>query len=125
MRELYCGARFTVVPSLWPEPFGLVATEAMSYGLPVIAARSGALPEIIEHEYSGLLYEPRNAGELASHMERLWRSPRMCEQLGANARQVVRDRYDSERYYSTLLLAFEQAVRNTAKVPSESLLAVT
>ena len=37
-----------VIPSLWREPFGLVAAEAMSNGMAIIAANSGGIPEIIE-----------------------------------------------------------------------------
>ncbi len=39
------------------EPFGLTVPEAGSYGLPVVAARSGAFPELIEDEHAGLLFE--------------------------------------------------------------------
>ncbi len=49
-----------VVPSIWAEPFGNVCVEALSYGIPVIVSRSGALPELIEPEESGLIF---NAGD--------------------------------------------------------------
>lgn len=108
--DFYREARFTVVPSLWPEPFGLVATEAMSYGLPVIAARSGALPEIVTHNQSGLLYEARDSGALARHMRLLWDSPEECVRLGTNARAVVRERYSDNAYYAGLSRALEDAI---------------
>ena len=118
--QFYAGARFTVVPSLWPEPFGLVATEAMSYGLPVVAARSGALPEITDHEQTGLLYEPRNVADLASCLQRLWHDPQLCNQLGAQARAVILEHYNSDLYYRELLAAFEDAQRlmNSSGSPS-------
>lgn len=51
---LYQSASVCVVPSYY-ESFGLVALEAMAHGLPVVAARTGGLAEIVEHEVTGLL----------------------------------------------------------------------
>ncbi|MCK1617481.1 glycosyltransferase family 4 protein [Bradyrhizobium sp. 159] len=44
-------------PIDWPEPFGLVMIEAMACGTPVIAYRSGAVPEVIEHGLTGFIVE--------------------------------------------------------------------
>ena len=48
-----------VVPSLWEEPFGLVAVEGMSRGLTVIATRSGALVDTVRDGETGLLIDPK------------------------------------------------------------------
>ena len=53
-------ASAVLMPTLSNEPFGLVALEALSLGTPVIASNRGALPEIIAHEVSGYVLEPRN-----------------------------------------------------------------
>lgn len=51
-------SRFLVVPSVWEEPFGRVALEALSLGIPVLAADRGGLPEIIKNNFSGLIVSP-------------------------------------------------------------------
>ncbi|MBL9139422.1 MAG: glycosyltransferase family 4 protein [Verrucomicrobiales bacterium] len=56
--------------SLKPEPFGRVIIEAMAVGVPVIAAKAGGVPEIIDHWRNGLLAEP---GDVASYRECLAR----------------------------------------------------
>jgi glycosyltransferase involved in cell wall biosynthesis len=58
-----------VVPSLWAEPLGLVALEAILRGVPVIASAAGGLGETVEHGVSGLLFDNGNEGELARHLE--------------------------------------------------------
>lgn len=50
-------AKALLFPADWPEPFGLVAIEAMSFGTPVIATPRGALPEIVRHGRTGFLAE--------------------------------------------------------------------
>ena len=53
------------VPSTEPEPFGLVAVEAMAMGKPVLAARFGGLTEIVVDGVTGLTFSPRDVNELA------------------------------------------------------------
>jgi glycosyltransferase involved in cell wall biosynthesis len=58
-----------VVPSLWAEPLGLVAVEAIVRGIPVVASAAGGLGETVEHGTSGLLFANGNENELVSHLE--------------------------------------------------------
>lgn len=57
VKSLFQGSRAVLVPSLFPETFGLVAAEAIALNVPVIARRSGSLPELIEASSGGVLYE--------------------------------------------------------------------
>ena len=54
-----------VVPSIWEEPLGLVAVEAVVRGVPVIASASGGLAEVVEHGRTGLLVPPGQREALA------------------------------------------------------------
>ncbi len=58
--DLYTRARVIAVPSVWPEPFGLVGPEAMSYGVPVVAFRVGGIPEWLRDGETGFLVEPKD-----------------------------------------------------------------
>lgn len=64
-------ATVAVVPSIWEEPFGMVAAEALSAGTPVVASAVGALPEIVQDDVNGLLVPPGDADALASAVARL------------------------------------------------------
>ena len=81
-----------VVPSVFPEPFGLVAIEAMSTSRPVIAAAHGGLLEIVEDGVSGWLFLPGDA-EALSHL--LWRAATMDRGTFLGLGDAGRRRYES------------------------------
>jgi glycosyltransferase involved in cell wall biosynthesis len=67
-RELYAGARLLVQPS-FEEGFGIPVLEAMTIGVPVVAAGRGALPEVLGS--AGLFFDPDRAEDLAVALERM------------------------------------------------------
>lgn len=75
-----------VVPSLWNEPLGRVAIEAMSHGVPTIAARRGGLVEIIRENNTGWLFEPRNVGELKRLLEKISVNPGLLKDMAIACR---------------------------------------
>jgi glycosyltransferase involved in cell wall biosynthesis len=59
--EAYGRARAVLMPIRWTEPFGLVMTEAMACGTPVIAFREGSVPEVVEDGVSGFVVDDEEA----------------------------------------------------------------
>jgi glycosyltransferase involved in cell wall biosynthesis len=59
-----------VVPSIWEENSPLVIHEAQQARVPVITADVGGMAEYVRHEHNGLLFRHRNAGSLATQMQR-------------------------------------------------------
>lgn len=59
----------------WCEAFGLVSAEAMCAGLPVIGSASGGTPDIVKNYDTGLLFNPRDAEDLAEKMEWMYSHP--------------------------------------------------
>lgn len=76
---------FAVVPSVWPEPFGLVALEAAAAGKPVVASAIGGLRDVVADGETGLLVAPGDAGALGAAIERLLADPGLRERLGTAA----------------------------------------
>jgi len=99
-----------VVPSICEETFSLVTREALRAGLPVIAARRGALPEVIRDGVNGLLFEPENADDLRRCLERLRTDTRLREQL-TPASTPIRD----PQAYAQDMEAVYEAVRDKPK----------
>lgn len=102
--RLYGELDVLVAPAI-DEPFGLTVPEAGSYGLPVVAARSGAFPELIEEERTGLLFEPGDAAGLARALERLVGDAGLRRRLGEAARAHVGVRFTIENMTEHFLSA--------------------
>lgn len=107
----YRGARMLVVPSRWYEMSPLAVMEAMSHGLPVVASRIGALPELVEDGVTGVLFESGNASDLASTLAALWRGPDRCRELGGNGRHKVENEYCEGVYRERLFAIYREAMR--------------
>jgi glycosyltransferase involved in cell wall biosynthesis len=75
-------AKAVLFPIDWPEPFGLVMTEAMACGTPVVATRRGSVPEVIEDGVTGWIVDvedyPAQAAERLRHLGDI--DPRACRE---------------------------------------------
>jgi len=91
-------ATVVIVPSLRSEAFGLVALQAAQMARPVIASRTGGLPEVVVHGKTGLLFEPGDADGLAEAVTRLLTRPDLSEAFGKAGRARALERFTGERY---------------------------
>jgi glycosyltransferase involved in cell wall biosynthesis len=85
-----------LLPSV-AEAFGIVFLEAWAVGKPVIGARSGAIPFIVDEEQDGLLVEPGDTVGLIRQVERLMADPELRGRLGSNGYEKVWSRYTVAR----------------------------
>jgi glycosyltransferase involved in cell wall biosynthesis len=76
---------FTVVPSLLPETFGLVALETAAAGKPIVASRIGGLPDVVVDGETGLLVTPASREELTAAMRRLLADEGLRARIGEAA----------------------------------------
>lgn len=84
----YVSAHCFCLPTV-QEGFGLVFAEAMAAGLPVVACRAAAVPEIVEDRQTGFLVNPRSPGELATALETLLMNRELSEAFGRTGTQRV------------------------------------
>jgi glycosyltransferase involved in cell wall biosynthesis len=80
---------FGLVPSVWPDPCPTVAMEAMATGRPVIAARMGGLPDIVDDGETGFLVAPGDEGALRQRMKQLLSDSGLRSRMGTAARKKV------------------------------------
>jgi len=87
-----------VVPSIEPEPFGLVAVEAMLAKKPVVASNHGGLSEIVVNNETGLLVEPRNVNELIIALQKLIENEELRKSFGQKGYEKAIKEFSVEHY---------------------------
>ena len=108
------GARFLVMPSIWYETFGRTVIEAFACGVPVIASRLGAVSELVEHEHTGLQFEPGNMVDLNRCVERLTKDDSLQRAMAQHAQDRYQERYTPEANYRELLQLYEKTIERHA-----------
>jgi glycosyltransferase involved in cell wall biosynthesis len=76
------------------EPFGIVFVEAMWHGLPVVATRVGAVPDMVTQGVNGALVAPGDVEGLAQRLCDILDDPGLAARYGRESRAIARDRYD-------------------------------
>jgi glycosyltransferase involved in cell wall biosynthesis len=79
--------------NLAPELLGLVLLEAMASGTPVIGSDVGGIPEVVEHDATGLVVSAGSVDELREAILELCDDPQRAQRLGRTGARAVRDRY--------------------------------
>lgn len=107
LKAMYRQAAVCVVPSIWEEPFGLVAVEAMASGVPVCASRVGGLQGIVVDGETGFLFEPEDSAGLAERLGTLLDAPDTREAMGKAGRARAEKEFDwariIEKHYPSIL----------------------
>lgn len=85
IEDVYSETDVLILPSIWPENQPVSITEAMSAAIPVIASRMGGIPELVEDEITGFLFDAGNDIQLASIIDKLISQQEMIFKLGKNA----------------------------------------
>ena len=105
--QVYAALDVFVFPSL-AEPLGSSLLTAMVFALPIVAVGRGAVPEVIQDGRTGLLVADPDPGQIAAAVVRLLHDAQRAAQLGAAARELVRDRFTADRMVEATLRVYEQ-----------------
>lgn len=101
MPEVFRKADVVAMPSLttgkWEEQVGMVALQAMACGIPIVASRSGAIPEYVPDKIAGLLVPENNAEALAGTLLQVLRDRDLRDRLGRGARGYACQHYDAAK----------------------------
>jgi glycosyltransferase involved in cell wall biosynthesis len=108
LEPLYSGAALTVVPSRWPEPFGMVGIEAMARGRPVVGFAVGGIPDWLEDEKTGLLVAEADTAAMAEAIGRILENRDLRYNLGEAAARRVKQRYQPRIYLRQLMHILEK-----------------
>lgn len=107
--QLLAGSDLFILPSLH-EAFGLVILEAMAAGLPIVATRSGGIPDIITEEENGILVPPKDSNALANAIKTLLSDKKRMKTMSSENYNKVSKQFDikemvkkTEEFYSAVM----------------------
>lgn len=102
--------RMLVVPSIWPEPFGIIGLEAMAWAKPVVAFDSGSISAWLRDGQNGFLVPRLDVSVLAEKIDQLLNHPSLAIRLGQRGREIVRSEFTIARHVKVLEEVFGHAV---------------
>jgi len=101
LMRLYYKANITVVPSICYDNSPMVIYESLMHGSPVIGSRIGGIPELVEEEYNGFLFEAGNVGELRKIFENILPNVPQLKRLEQGAYESAK-KYDMNEHIRNL-----------------------
>jgi len=124
LASLIRNARFVVVPSEWYDNSPLVIYESFAYGKPVIASQMGGMPELVDHEENGLLFEAGNVEELSSHISRLWTDTGTVVKFGKAGRRKAESEFAPQPHYERLVGWYHELLGESAPIQEREMASV-
>jgi glycosyltransferase involved in cell wall biosynthesis len=103
----YSKASFLVMPSVWPEPFGICGIEAAFFGKPTVAFNVGGIPEWLTDGVNGYLIRPYDKQAMAGKIDKLLRDDKKTGEMGKAGRKIVEEKYLPELHLDKLLKIFK------------------
>ena len=116
LSQLYVDCDIFAAPSL-SESFGLIYLEAMTHAKPVVAFRTGGVPEVVAHNETGILVELDNLGELANALIGLIKRVEIRQEMGRRGYERVRTRFTVERMVEETVACYRQTLAESGKAP--------
>jgi glycosyltransferase involved in cell wall biosynthesis len=99
-----------IVPSLWNEPFGRTIIEAYHYGVPVIASRRGAIPELIDEGKTGYLYDADESDSFLGVIGKIADNPASLSRMRDNCYKQSKN-FTAERTTAKYVELYESMLR--------------
>ncbi|WP_111669237.1 glycosyltransferase family 4 protein [Algoriphagus litoralis] len=112
-QEFFTKIDVLVVPSLWQEPLGMVAIEALAHHIPVIANKAGGLQETIQDQINGLFCYSDRPESLGEALTTIYLEPETYNSMSQVARKSVEDILSAERMISAYETVLNQTLQKT------------
>ncbi len=116
LKNIIKNSLFTVLPSEWYENNPLALLEACAYSKATIGSNIGGIPEIINNNINGLLFEPKNPDDLAQKINFLLNNKGKSKMMGANARSLVKDNNNPHKHYESIMSIYERLLSEKSAV---------
>lgn len=96
----------------WQETFGLVYTEAIAHGKPIIGCQGQGVDGIVEHGKTGMLVKPKDVDSLVKAMDYLLSNPNEARAIGKRAHELVLENYTWDKNAEKTMEAYNQVLND-------------
>jgi glycosyltransferase involved in cell wall biosynthesis len=110
LAKYYLMSSLIVIPSLWPEPFGIVGIEAMSYGKPVVAFDVGGISEWLKDRENGFLVNWGDSRALAEKISIVLQNKGLALEMGEQGKKLWATKFSKEIHLKKLIEIFKQCL---------------
>ena len=111
MTEVTRKCKFVVVPSIWYENCPYSVLETLAIGKPIIGSNMGGIPELVENNNNGYIYQYDKIDELAEKMEELFENPKKVKEFSKNSKELAREKYSRFKYYKDLINIYNKVIK--------------
>jgi glycosyltransferase involved in cell wall biosynthesis len=109
-RAIWAQTAFSVIPSIWSEPFPLTFLESWTQNRTFVANRLGAMAEVVKEGQDGLLAESFSGESLASQIQRLIDSPETCVKMGIAGHLRILNEFNQAQWLKKINKVFHAVV---------------
>ncbi len=118
-RAVWAKTSFSVIPSIWSEPFPLTFLESWTQNRTFVAHRLGAMAEVVVEGKDGLLAEPFSPESLSAKIQELIENPIRCTEMGQAGKGRILNEFNRTLWLSRINAVYQTALSNTVtKSPS-------
>ena len=107
---IIANCRFSILPTEWPETFGLTVLETFMKGRPVVASRIGGVQEVIDEGIDGCFFEAGNVDGLCNSIESLWMNPDNCMEMGRQGQIKALTTFGPDTHYENLMKVYSSVL---------------
>lgn len=103
MTEQIKKCKFVVVPSIWYENCPYSILETLAIGKPIIGANIGGIPELVNNNENGYIYDYNDIDELSKRMKELFENDDLVKTFSKKSKELAKKLYTKENYYNELI----------------------
>jgi glycosyltransferase involved in cell wall biosynthesis len=119
-QQLLCDSRALICPSVWHEPGGTIAFEAMLNARAIIMSKVGGMPEVIHHDINGLLVEPNDLIGLAKSIDYLAQDWSTAMRLGQTGYNMAIEQFMLDTHLEQLHKIYQQTIAQHQLIISDA-----
>lgn len=114
LEKIISESRFVIIPSIWYDNLPNTALESFKHSKAVIASNIGSLPELVEDNKNGYLFEAGNYEDLINKIKQI-DNEKLLKRFGSNSKLLLKEKFSEEKHYNMLIKVFDDEIERNTK----------